>query len=109
MVFSHYDYFNRVLKKAVRDWNKQSRASFAYMMGSSGRRKFVPYPVQHNIHVLDKKEQQRSLRGLEEISAHPSSSKPHNFDEWLVKNFGEGLSEVFMNTIARCGQSIEEK
>ena len=45
VVFSHYDYFNRVLKKAVRDWNKQYRASYAYMMGSSGRRKFIPYPV----------------------------------------------------------------
>ena len=42
VVFSHYDYFNRVLKKAVTDWNKRSRASYAYMMGSSGRRKFVP-------------------------------------------------------------------
>ena len=101
VVFSHYDYFTRVLKKAVTDWNKRSRASYAYMMGSSGRRKFVPYPVQHNIHVLDEEEQQRSLRGLEEISAHPSSSKPHNFDEWLVKNFGEGLSEVFMRKYNR--------
>ena len=101
VVFSHYDYFNVLLKKAVRDWNRRSRASYAYMMGSSGKRKFIPYPVQHNIHVMDKEEQQASLRGLEEISAHPSLSKPHNFDEWLVKNFGEGLSEVFMRKYNR--------
>ena len=101
VVFSHYDYFNVLLKKAVRDWNKRSRASYAYMMGSSGKRKFIPYPVQHNIHIMDKEEQQVSVRGLEEISAHPSLSKPHNFDEWLVKNFGEGLSEVFMRKYNR--------
>ena len=96
VMFSHYSYFNSVLKKAVKDWNKRSRASFAYMMGSSGKRKFIPYPVQHNIHVMDKEEQQTCLRGLEEIHAHPFTSKPVNFDEWLVQNFGEGLSDVFM-------------
>ena len=109
VVFSHYPYFNELLKKAVRDWNKRSRASFAYMMGSSGRRTFIPYPVQHNIHIMDKKEQDTCLKGLEEIRAHPSSSKPANFDEWLVKNFGEGLSEVFMRKYNRKVWTVDPK
>ena len=110
VVFSHYSYFDRLLKKAVKGWNHRSRASFAYMMGSSGNRSFIPYPVQHNIQVFDKEEQQESLKGLEKIQAHPILAKPQNFDEWLLKNFGEGLSEVFMrSTIAKCGQLIQKK
>ncbi len=38
VVFSHYPYFDKLLKKAVQDWNVRSRASFAFMQGSSGER-----------------------------------------------------------------------
>ncbi len=59
VVFSHYSYFDRLLNKAVKNWNKRSRASYAFMKGTSGKRKFIPYPVQNNVHVFDKEEQEK--------------------------------------------------
>ena len=117
VVFSHYPYFDRVLNQAVQRWNKLSRASYAYMMGSSGRRKFIPYPVQHNIHVMDKEEQEKSLRGLEEIAAAASDETTSNncnfnhcnLDHWLVKHFGEGLSDVFMRKYNRKVWTVDPK
>ena len=101
VVFSHYPYYDRVLDEAVTKWERRSRAAYAFMMGSSGKRKFIPYPVQNSIHVMDDEEQHKSVRGLEEITRHPIPGKPTNFDEWLVRNFGEGLCEVFMRKYNR--------
>ncbi len=109
VVFSHYSYFDRLLNKAVKNWNKCSRASYAFMKGSSGKRKFIPYPVQNNVHVFDKEEQEKSLTGLENIQMHPIVSKPKNFDEWLLKHFGEGLSEVFMRKYNRKVWTVDPK
>lgn len=96
VVFSHYKYFDHALDRALSEWNYRKRAAFAFMMGSSGKRSFIPYPVQDNIHVMDRQEQELCLQGLEEIVRQPVTEKPANFDQWLVKNFGEGLCEVFM-------------
>ena len=56
VVFSHYPYFDHVLSEAVKGWNEHKRAAFAFMMGSSGKRSFVPYPVQDNVLTLDEEE-----------------------------------------------------
>ena len=96
MVFSHYEYFDATLDRAVKDWNQKQRAAYAFMKGSDGKRRFVPYPVQNNIEVMDKVDQQKSLSGLEEIAANPTKEKPANFDQWLLQNFGTGLCDVFM-------------
>ncbi|XP_038065097.1 uncharacterized protein LOC119735469 [Patiria miniata] len=96
VVFSHYTYFDRVLNMAVPEWNYRRRASFAFMKGSDDKRRFIPYPVQNNIHVMDKIDQQKSLKGLEEITKSPITRKPTNFDEWLLQKFGVGLADVFM-------------
>ncbi len=96
VVFSHYEYFDKTLDRAVKDWNKRVRAAFAFMKGSDGQRRFISYPVQNNLEVMDKVDQGKSLAGLEEITNHPIAKKPANFDDWLVKNFGVGLCDVFM-------------
>ncbi|XP_038065096.1 uncharacterized protein LOC119735468 isoform X2 [Patiria miniata] len=101
VVFSHYTYFDRVLNTAVPEWNYRRRASFAFMKGSDQNRRFIPYPVQNNIHVMDKIDQRRCIRGLEEITKNPINRNPTNFDEWLVQNFGEGLADVFMRKYNR--------
>jgi len=96
VVFSHYEYFDATLDRAVKDWNQKQRAAYAFMKGSDGKRRFIPYPVQNNIEVMDKVDQQKSLSGLEEIAANPIKEKPANFDQWLLRNFGTGLCDVFM-------------
>ena len=101
VVFSHYEYFDATLDKAVKDWNQKQRAAYAFMKGSDGKRRFIPYPVQNNIEVMDKVDQQKSLSGLEEIAANPVNEKPANFDQWLLRNFGTGLCDVFMRKYNR--------
>ncbi|XP_038060540.1 uncharacterized protein LOC119731443 [Patiria miniata] len=109
VVFSHYTYFDRVLNMAVPEWNYRRRASFAFMKGSDDMRRFIPYPVQNNIHVMDKVDQQRSLKGLEEITKNPSTRKPNNFDDWLLQKFGEGLTDVFMRKYNRKIWTVDTK
>lgn len=101
VVFSHFDYFDWTLDMAVTDWNKKRRAAFAFMKGADDKRRFIPYPVQNNIEVMDKVDQQKCLSGLEQIAKSPAKEKPANFDEWLLRNFGTGLCEVFMRKYNR--------
>ena len=96
VVFSHYEYFDSTLDKAVPHWNWRQRAAYAFMKGSDGKRRFIPYPVQNNIEALDKVDQEKCLSGLEGVVRHPAETKPANFDQWLLQNFGIGLYEVFM-------------
>ena len=93
VVFSHYDYFNMVVNRAVANWNLHTRASFVYLKGTDGIHRFIPYPLQNNVHLMDKEHQQQSLRGLENLN--PVHHKINNFDEWLLTHFGEGLYEIF--------------
>ena len=96
VTFSHYEFFDRTLDRAVKHWNQRQRAAHAFMMGSDGKRRFIPYPVQNNIQVMDKVDQKKCLLGLEEIAKNPVKGKDANFDDWLLRNFGTGLCEVFM-------------
>lgn len=99
VVFSHYTYFDHALDEAVPEWNKHIRDSYALMKGSDGVRRFIPYPVQENIHLMDRVDRERSLSGLEKVT--PTSKKPASFDQWLLWNFGEGLYDIFMHKYNR--------
>ena len=102
MVLSHYYYFDETINGVVKDWNEIKRAAFVFMMGSDNKRRFIPYPVQNNIEMMDKVDQQKSLSGLEEIAPNnPRTRQPANFDKWLLGNFGTGLCEVFMRKYNR--------
>ena len=101
VVFSHYPYFTQTLTEAVSEWNQHTRAAYAFIKGSDGIRRFVQYPVQENIYAMDKVDRENSLKGLEEITNNPSQQKPANFDQWLLKNFGTGLCNVFMRKYNR--------
>ena len=101
VVFSHYEYFDTILDRAVKEWNQKQRATYAFMKRYDGKRRFIPYPVQNNIEVMDKVNRQRSLSGLQEITSKPVKGKPANFDQWLLRNFGTGLCEVFMRKYNR--------
>ncbi|XP_078381629.1 uncharacterized protein LOC144664392 [Oculina patagonica] len=102
VIFSHYDYFDDTLNRTVKSWNRRERAAYAFMKGSDGIRRFIPYPVQNNIEVMDRVDQQKCLSGLEDVAANNvTKGKPVNFDQWLVLNFGVGLCEVFMRKYNR--------
>ena len=80
-VVSHYKYFDHALDDAVPNWNKLKRAAFAFMKGSDGIRRFIPYPVQANIHAMYKGDRQNCLNGLKDVANGGSRGKPTNFDE----------------------------
>ena len=109
VVFSHYEYFDNLLDKAVSSWNWHKRASFAFMKGSSGKRKFIPYPVQDNVMSMDFGDQKRILKDLKYLIAHPINDKPNNFDEWLLKNFGKELTNHFMRRYNRKVWTVDPK
>ncbi len=102
VIFSHYDYFDDTLNRTIKSWNRRERAAYAFMKGSDGIKRFIPYPVQNNIEVMDRVDQQKCLSGLEDVAANNvTKGKPVNFDQWLVLNFGVGLCEVFMRKYNR--------
>ena len=96
VVFSHYEYFDAIMDRVVKNWNTKQRAAYTFMKGSDDMRRFIPYPVQNNIEWMDKLHQNRCLSGLEQVVAKPAKAKPCNFDDWLLANFGTGLCNLFM-------------
>ena len=102
VVFSHYEYFDDMLDRSIEHWKRKERAAYAFMKGSDGIRRFIPYPVQNNIEVMDKVDQEKCLSGLEKVAAKIGTpSKSTNFYQWLVQNFGLGLYEVFLKKYNR--------
>jgi len=92
--FSHYDYFDRVMKTLIPDdaWIPHERESWIWMMG-----RFIPYPLQYNIGRLPEKVMMECLAGL--LNCNNSNSLNMNkatFMDWIVHSFGEGLAKYFM-------------
>jgi len=109
VVFSHYEHFDDTLDRSIESWNWRERAAYAFMKGSDGVRRFIPYPVQNNIEIMDKVDQEKCLSGLEEVAAKYGTRKnPANFDQWLVSNFGLGLQGLkgFNATNLTCAMTL---
>lgn len=90
--FSHYEYFDSVMDELLgRDgWVHHQRESWIWM-----RDRFVPYPLQNNIHRLPADDLERCLSGLLDVALSPRPAA-QDFREWLVGTFGRGLAEVFL-------------
>jgi protoporphyrinogen oxidase len=90
--FSHYEYFDRAMDEFLGNdgWIQHERESWVWMRG-----RFVPYPLQYNLHRLPALDVDRCLAGLEEVSRN-GGTKPENFREWIQATFGQGLAELFM-------------
>ncbi len=88
--FSHYPYFDNVMLKAIskENWLSHERSSWVWMNDL-----FVPYPLQNNIHRLPKIVRDECLRGLENLDT--CSNPINNFEDWILKSFGEGMAKHF--------------
>ncbi|TPX35371.1 hypothetical protein SmJEL517_g02364 [Synchytrium microbalum] len=75
------------------DWFIHERVSYVKSKG-----KWIPYPYQNNISMLPKEDQVKALTGMIEAYEVSLSTKipPKNFDEWIVRNMGEGIADLFM-------------
>lgn len=89
--FSHYEYFDNVMRISVKKWLKHQRESWVWMFD-----KFIPYPFQNNIHKLPRKIFYECLKGIIKIYKYQNSKLPENFEEWIDQNLGEGIKKYFM-------------
>jgi protoporphyrinogen oxidase len=91
VLHSHYSYFDQFLKVALGDgYFEHQRESWIKMPDA-----WVPYPFQNNIRYLKPEDQVKCLIGL--WRAKSRDKKPvKNFKEWIIRNLGEGIAELFM-------------
>ena len=90
--FSHYPEFDRVMDTLLgpSEWLWQERRAAVWIEG-----RFVPYPFQKNLRRLPPAIRHRCLAGL--ARAAFGEAKPvHNFRDWILAQFGEGIAETFM-------------
>lgn len=96
VIFSHYKYFDDCIDEALPkpdDWYTHQRISYVRL-----KELWVPYPFQNNISMLPKEDQVTCMDGMIDaaLEARVASTKPQNFDEWIVRNMGEGIADLFM-------------
>ncbi|KAF1820800.1 FAD/NAD(P)-binding domain-containing protein [Dissoconium aciculare CBS 342.82] len=96
VIFSHYKYFDDCIDEALpleTDWYHHQRISYVRYKGL-----WVPYPFQNNISMLPKDDQVLCLETLIDaaLEARVASTKPKDFDEWILRNVGEHLANIFM-------------
>lgn len=91
VAFSHFEFFDQLLEFSCKDnLLYHDRNASAYMY-----KRFVPYPVQNNIHFLPPDVTLSCLYGLVD-QLRTNSDDPDNFADWILQTFGEGLASVFM-------------
>jgi protoporphyrinogen oxidase len=89
--FSHYRYFDDVMDDLLGDaWLEHMRESWIWI-----RNRFIPYPLQNNIHLLPRDDFRRCLQGLID-AIRRGTPVPGNFQEWIAASFGSGLAEIFL-------------
>lgn len=100
VIFSHYAYFDDAMNYATDEWNTLERESWVWVEGV-----WVPYPFQNNIHRLPNDAKQRALDGLldvyrrdwvAEAGGDEAAARPKNFEEYFQRQFGAGISDIFM-------------
>lgn len=74
-------------------WSVHERVSYVWMM-----KRWVPYPFQNNICSLPLEDQINCINGLIEakVANAMATSKPVNFDEWIMRVMGAGIADIFM-------------
>ncbi|KFX92557.1 hypothetical protein V495_06059 [Pseudogymnoascus sp. VKM F-4514 (FW-929)] len=96
VIFSHYRYFDDCIDEALPkedDWYTHERVSYVRCKDL-----WVPYPFQNNISVLPKDDQVNCINGMIDaaMDARVATSKPANFDEWIIRMMGTGIADLFM-------------
>ncbi|HEX5971955.1 MAG TPA: FAD-dependent oxidoreductase [Gemmatimonadaceae bacterium] len=93
VLFSHYDYFDRLFDKLLGDeYQLLLRESWVWMCD-----RFLPYPFQNNIKYLPKEVVLECLMGLIEAQKQPLDvARFRNFEELIHGVFGAGIAKHFM-------------
>jgi len=92
VIFSHYDYFDRATDEflGADQWLRHRREAWIWM-----RDRFIPYPLQNNLHYFAEDDLYACLVGLAQCARAPIKACD-NFADWIQGHFGDGLSRLFM-------------
>jgi protoporphyrinogen oxidase len=93
VVFSHFGEFDRVVEQVMpeQDLWRHERASFIRLA-----ERWVPYPFQQHLRHLPGQVAAECLIGLVEAQMRaPGGSEPVTFLDWLVANYGDGLTRWY--------------
>jgi protoporphyrinogen oxidase len=89
-MFSHYDFFDSLVEDMLAgDYDEHMREAWIWL-----HERFVPYPLQNNIHRLPKDVFLECLMGV--IEAQKCDEPRRNFSEWINGVFGPGIAKHFM-------------
>lgn len=94
VLFSHYQYFDQVMDTLLGEedgWVFHRREAWIWMQN-----RFVPYPLQNNIHRLPREVYWECLQGIIDIQKNNQGTSPAHFGEWITATFGEGLAKWFL-------------
>jgi protoporphyrinogen oxidase len=92
VLYSRSAYFNGVMDKVLDgEWIDQPRDAKVWI-----HRRFVPYPLQYNVHRLPEDIRRECVLGLAHAATRPAPSPDTNFHQWIVNAFGEGIAGHFM-------------
>ncbi|MBF0241422.1 MAG: FAD-dependent oxidoreductase [Desulfamplus sp.] len=96
VLFSHYPYFDSVMDKVMdrdREWLFHDRSAWVWM-----ENRFIPYPIQNNIHRLPKEVFNECLHGLLDSQLTNLNSQPNlnHFGDWIDAGFGRGIAKHFL-------------
>lgn len=93
VVHSHYPYFDEVFHKALHNNTyTHQRESWVWLL-----QRFVPYPFQNNLRYLPKTVLWDCVLGLlEATKKQQKSARPASFQDWIVRNFGQGIAQHFL-------------
>ncbi len=92
VVFSHYDYYGKLLDEALGDQYLEHHRIAAIRMAGQ----WIPYPFQNNLRYLPSEMQWECVRGLLQ-AAKAEVPPPANFGQWIEQVFGAGVARLFMN------------
>jgi protoporphyrinogen oxidase len=91
VLYSRSDYFNRVMEGLPGTWIEQPRDAQVWM-----NRRFVPYPLQYNVHRLPLEQRRDCVLGLARAATRAEPAREDNFHDWIVGAFGDGIAQHFM-------------
>lgn len=94
VLFSHYTYFDQVMDTLLGKedgWVFHKREAWIRIQN-----RFVPYPLQNNIHRLSKQAYWECLEGIIDIHRIYYPTEPANFKDWILRTMGKGIAKWFM-------------
>jgi protoporphyrinogen oxidase len=89
--YSHYEYFDRVMDRTVKDWLTHPREGWVWVGDLA-----IPYPIQANLHYLDRDTCLECLNGLAFAKGAEGVRRARSLEDWLRAVYGPALWQLFM-------------